>query len=161
MTTSQYNRMVVARNAPELARVYAQRECYGEANDCSVIAMSVAFGVPYNVAHDILAAAGRQKGKGMYFQTYLQGVAERKESICGYNVTAVKCHGLLTSSRVYRRARWVYPSLGKIRRDFPKGRFILIKSGHTFTLLDGKVIDGSAATDRTQITYLFYLEPAQ
>jgi hypothetical protein len=157
----RYERVQAARELPELARVFAQRECYGEANDCSVISMSVAFGIPYNVAHDILAAAGRQKGKGMYFQTYLRNVAESGEMICGYKVTSVRCEALPSSNYGYtRRARWIYPSLQKVQRDFPKGRFILIKRGHAFTMLDGKVIDSMAATGRTQITNLFFLERA-
>ena len=118
------------------------KDSYGEDNDCTVVALSVAAGIPYNVAHDILRAAGRERCKGFRLVGWLRCQYRDGRSVCGYKVTPVNA-GRKT--------------LAQVRRDFPKGRFILRKRGHVFAMIDNEVMDYGRG-NRTRITDLFLFE---
>jgi hypothetical protein len=108
--------------------------------------MSCAFGIPYNVAHDILKGAGRVDKRGFYFCDWLRDVVAAMDHICGYKVTPVRVPPHLT--------------LSQVRRDFPKGRFVIRKSGHAFAMIDGQILDAEASGPRTIVTDIFLLERA-
>ena len=118
------------------------KDSYGEDNDCTVVALSIAAGIPYNVAHDILRAAGRERCKGFRLVGWLRCQYRDGRSVCGYKVTPVNA-GRKT--------------LAQVRRDFPKGRFILRKRGHVFAMIDNEVMDYGRG-NRTRITDLFLFE---
>ena len=118
------------------------KDSYGEDNDCTVVALSIAAGIPYNVAHDILRAAGRERCKGFRLVGWLRCQYRDGRSVCGYKVTPVN-------------AGW--KTLAQVRRDFPKGRFILRKRGHVFAMIDNEVMDYGTG-NRTRITDLFLFE---
>ena len=118
------------------------KDSYGEDNDCTVVALSIAAGIPYNVAHDILRAAGRERCRGFRLVGWLRCQYRDGRSVCGYKVTPVNA-GRKT--------------LAQVRRDFPKGRFILRKRGHVFAMIDNEVMDYGTG-NRTRITDLFLFE---
>ena len=118
------------------------KDSYGEDNDCTVVALSIAAGIPYNVAHDILRAAGRERCKGFRLVGWLRCQYRDGRSVCGYKVIPVNA-GRKT--------------LAQVRRDFPKGRFILRKRGHVFAMIDNEVMDYGRG-NRTRITDLFLFE---
>ena len=105
-----------------LARVIRERQGFAEKRDCSVVALSIAAGIPYDVAHGICKDAGRQDGHGMYFVEWVR----RQRTICGYKVTVVNVPRL---------------TLAQVLRDFPKGRLICRKKNHVFAVIDGVVHD--------------------
>lgn len=123
----------------ELKRVYAQRDA-SEKSDCTVVALSIAIGVPYDVAHRMLAEAGRHDRRGFRLSSWLR--EQRQSTICGYKVTAAK-------------VPWL--TLAQIRRDFPRGRFIVRKRGHVFAMIDGVILDYNTG-NRTRITDIFHFE---
>ena len=118
------------------------KDSYGEDNDCTVVALSIAAGIPYNVAHDILRAAGRERCKGFRLGGWLRCQYRDGRSVCGYKVTPVNA---------------CRKTLAQVRRDFPKGRFILRKRGHVFAMIDNEVMDYGTG-NRTRITDLFLFE---
>ena len=118
------------------------KDSYGEDQDCTVVALSIAAGIPYNVAHDILRAAGRERCRGFRLVGWLRCQYRDGRSVCGYKVTPVNA-GRKT--------------LAQVRRDFPKGRFILRKRGHVFAMIDNEVMDYGTG-NRTRITDLFLFE---
>ena len=110
-----------------LARVIRERQGFAEKRDCSVVALSIAAGIPYDVAHGICKAAGRQNREGMYFMEWCRTQA----TICGYKVTVVNVPRI---------------TLAQVIRDFPKGRLICRKKNHVFAVIDGVVHDYGTGT---------------
>ena len=110
-----------------LARVMRERQGFAEKRDCSVVALSIAAGIPYDVAHGICKAAGRQNREGMYFIEWCRTQA----TICGYKVTVVNVPRL---------------TLAQVLRDFSKGRLICRKKNHVFAVIDGVVHDYGTGT---------------
>ena len=143
VSVATFARLTKARSEGLLGQIWDQREAYGERSDCSVIAMSCAFGIPYNVAHDILKDAGRVDKRGFGFCAWLRQTVAALDHICGYKVTPVRVPRL---------------TLSQVRRDFPKGRFVIRKSGHAFAMIDGKILDPEASGPRAIVTDIFLLE---
>src|ERR1039458_1384681 len=146
----------------QLQKVMTEREGYTEFNDCTVVALSVALEIPYSVAHRMLADQGRQERKGFHLVSWLENEARAGRTLCGYKPTAVKCGKLMPTCR---RTPWfmcdnmyTYPTLARVRRDFPKGRFIVRKNRHVFAMTDGEVHDNIGP--RTRITNLVLFERA-
>ena len=152
---------------PEFNRVRAERaayqEAYGENNDCSVIALSIAVGIPYDVAHRMLTDAGRRKGHGFAMTTMLRDYARTGRTLCGYKFTQVDCSTLdVSATRHYSRAMFTgvykYKTVAQIRRDFPKGRFMVSIHKHIFAMIDGDILDYTGT--RARVKYLTYVERA-
>ena len=137
----------------QLQKVMTEREGYTEFNDCTVVALSVALEIPYSVAHRMLADQGRQERKRFRLVSWLENEARAGRTLCGYKPTAVKCGKIQSAS-----TRHTYPTLARVRRDFPKGRFIVRKNRHVFAMTDGEVHDNIGP--RTRITNLVLFERA-
>jgi hypothetical protein len=121
-------------------------ECAAESKDCTVIAMSIALGIPYDVSHKMLADAGRVPHNGFHLVSWLRGKARINDGMLyGYKITHVSVPRL---------------TLAQVVRDFPKGRFILRMKRHAFCLIDGKVHDYDYSTGRSRILDMFLLERA-
>jgi hypothetical protein len=132
--------------------VMAERlEHFGEDNDCTVVALSLVLGIPYDVAHKMLADQGRQYKTGFRLVEWLY-----EDNISGWWVTVVSCprvfHGSLNRHTV------TLPTLAKVRRDFPRGRFIVRKRNHVFAMIEGVIHDD--AGPRTRITHVAVFERA-
>lgn len=137
---------------PEYVRVRAQRESYGEANDCTVIALSIAVGIPYDVAHGMLLLAGRRNCHGFMMTAWLADKAKLGETVCGYKFTQVDCGELDKSAlpAYSRRPLYKYKTVAQVRRDFPKGRFILSIHKHVFAMIDGVILDYTSPRSRVK-----------
>ena len=136
------------------------RECQGrrdrnETNDCTVIAVSIALQVPYDEAHRQLSLGGRKHGDGFAIVHWLKGVG-----VSGYTLTTAhtgKVNPDPSAMLAYSRKRaYTYPTLAQVRRDFPRGRFILSTCDHALAMVDGKVLDFSS--DRCRIKSVTYVE---
>ena len=139
------NRALSMRAKPALAEIIQQRaECSAnERGDCTVIALSIGLGIPYDVAYRMLAAEGRRPNHGFHLRNWLRERATAGTILCGYKVTSVRVPCL---------------TLARVMRDFPRGRFILRKHRHVFAMIDGEILDMNGAGSRTLITDLFLLE---
>jgi hypothetical protein len=51
---------------PRYTKIREASAAMGENNDCSVVAIAAACGIPYEKAHAAMAARGRKNGKGAY-----------------------------------------------------------------------------------------------
>jgi hypothetical protein len=142
----RYAELNPTKNSTLAGRAKFMLGCHSEDNDCTVIALSVALAVPYDVAHKILADQGRKPLRGFKLTSWLQELSRTKTRLCGYTFTAV--------------VAWECPTLARVARDFPKGRFILRKRGHALAMVDGVVHDFDLSGPRTRITHLFLLERA-
>jgi len=107
-------------------RVKQQRRM-GECNDCSVIAVSIAGRVPYNVAHKALKHEGRKDGCGAYMYQTLNALSSMG---CKFYEMS---HGKQPNG-----SRWTATSIG---RKFPRGYYLVSMRGHIAAMVNGKVED--------------------
>jgi hypothetical protein len=97
----------------------------GERADCSVRALSVAARISYSDAHARFAAAGRKNG-------------------CRTPWKAIDTvHGAMGLRDIFA---WKSPTLAQFLKVHPRGRFVLIRRGHSFALVDGIVHDWARGT---------------
>jgi len=115
-----------------------------EREDCTVIALSIAAGLPYDVAHGMLEREGRKAGDGVQFHFAMAHMtALGTKTLCGYKVTPRSCGP---------KGRTVT----QVLRDFPNGRLICCTKDHAFAVIDGTKHDYATGTrDRVRALYLF------
>lgn len=115
-----------------------------ETNDCTVRALSLATGSGYKAAHAFLAANGRRKGRGCYFE----------QIVYRNNFTVLGCkleHTYLVKSRGLNMALTRNPCLRR-------GTWILQMKGHVATLKAGKLMD-SFDSSRKEIRGAYRVSP--
>jgi hypothetical protein len=109
-----------------------------EANDCTVRALANATGMPYNLAHRIMAKAGRKVGSGVHVTTW-HSVYER------LGVTLQSIHGTTNGARFLAhmtgRQQQAGITLEKLIPMLGSGSFIIKQRGHVFAVVNGKVLD--------------------
>ena len=110
-----------------------------ERQDCTVHATSIAAQIPYYQAHDLLARFGRSPRHGI---RYLSFVRDLRERVGAYRIERVHMPETVT--------------LAKFLRDFPKGRFVVRKSGHVFAVIDGIQYDSLPNSPRVRITHIYH-----
>jgi hypothetical protein len=119
----------------------------GERNDCTVRALQAVTGVPYRYAHTLLAKKhDRCPGRGIKFESTLRNWAVDKTILFGYRVTL--------------RVAGARETLATTRRHFNTGRYLLIKRGHAFTMIDGVVYDAGVLGARTRVLSVWEFEPS-
>ena len=87
--------------------------------DCTVRALVAVAGIPYELADLIAAVAGRKAGQGFWPRILMAECARR----------GVKFRKL----RIKRRR-----TLERFEREYPAGKFYVVKRGHAFAVIDGK-----------------------
>ena len=109
-----------------------------EENDCTVRALANAAGLPYQLAHKILAKAGRQQGRGMFTKDW-HPVYTR----LGFKLQSI--HGTTRGARFMAHMTGVAAqqgiTLSKLLPRLRQGRYAVKVSGHIFAVVDGKVLD--------------------
>lgn len=115
-----------------------------ESNDCSVRATSIALSKPYRSIHETFKKHGRRWGKGVTVITLLATLKD----LTNDNLKTV-------ASSVVRKQ-----TLSTFVRENPKGRYVIVKSGHAFAVIDGVAYDAhpSACTSRSIVKFAFKLE---
>jgi hypothetical protein len=111
----------------------------GETNDCTVKALSVVAGIPYDQAHRELKALGRRSGKGFSMSRFLYAVRKHKETrrlnqreFMAQHYEHAHVGQSVTPSHPVRFAAY-----------WPKGTFIMETRGHVLAVKDGEVCDWS------------------
>lgn len=109
---------------------------HAEKNDCTVIAVSIVTGRPYDEVHAALARHGREPGKGTNSSVYLAVIRE-----FGCSVIPERhehCKTVKTAERYLPR----------------HGTFLVRTRGHVLAVRDGKVHDHSRGSCRKVIDIL-------
>lgn len=96
-----------------------------ESKDCAVRAVSIACDIPYHEAHERFSKAGRKPNKGVDIDL-LEKVMERKPM--QYCIT-----------------------LSRFVALNPTGRFVVIKRGHAFAVVNGAVHDSGRLGGNTKV----------
>ena len=98
--------------------------------------------IPYYQAHDLLARFGRSPRHGIPYLSFVCNLRERGECVGAYRIERVRMPETVT--------------LAKFLRDFPKGRFVVRKSGHVFAVIDGIQYDSFPNGPRVRITHIYH-----
>lgn len=93
-----------------------------EKRDCTVRALGCAAGVSYVEAHKALEAAGRTPKRGVFLSSLIAN-----DAIPGFAFESVLFDGPI--------------KLSNFLRNFPDGRYLLRKSKHAFSVIEGVVHD--------------------
>ena len=116
---------------------------YGERSDCTVRALATATGASYDEAYRFMAANGRKKNKGAYFE---RAIAQHQ--VLGHTFiktpTFVKARGI--NAAIKRNPVLRY------------GTWVLKMKGHVATLKDGKILD-SFDSSRKDILWAWSVQP--
>ena len=124
---------------------------WGETNDCTVIALAIATGNPYEVAHGALALRGRsfRKGVAMYqvFQA-LEDLGFDREKVferwtLDHGTEFTESSPSHQAAKRYRRSRWAnVKTVRTLPEHLPKrGVFLIETASHVFCARAGEVHD--------------------
>ena len=119
------------------------RKFSSERLDCSVRALSVATGRPYEVVHAELARQGRQNGKHTLWTALVRAAGNLGLARLAYVVGECGEYGAKGAAKLLTLTQFV--------RDHRRGRYLLNTRTHSFALIDGVVHDyrhGAGARSR-------------
>jgi hypothetical protein len=108
-----------------------------ESNDCTVRAAAVALDMPYYKVHEAFSKAGRKPGRGVCLDVV--------DSV----LKALKGDKIRTTGFEWFREHRM--TLSALIRKHPKGRFVVVKRGHAFALIDGVAHDMGPVGGRTKV----------
>jgi hypothetical protein len=91
-------------------------------NDCTIRALAVSAGIPYEYAHKIGREAGRKTGKGFLPRILLQH-AKRE-----YGIT-------------YKKKRYKSVTIQRFIKENPTGRYYVGTNVHAFAIINGTIYD--------------------
>lgn len=100
-----------------------------ETRDCAVVSVCTACDIPYEKAHALLKANGREDRRPTYGKTVSAALGVRYQSL----------------SRVRR------PTAAQFIRENPNGRFIVFATDHFFALVNGVHMDADASLYRPRV----------
>lgn len=117
-------------------------------NCCTVVALSNVTGISFAEAQAIAKAAGRRRNRG--FST-VKLIAEARRRGFNFEVT-IGATGIVNDAY---RGQTV--SIARFCREHPVGRFLVRRSGHAFTVIDGVVEDRFHNKPLCRITHAWQL----
>lgn len=119
----------------EALAIRDQSAAFGEKNDCTVRAISLAAGISYAEAHALLAAEGRKQGHGVHFKSMFIPMLAR----LGFHAQRVNLHEIIaTYPGVHSGLKNVtthHPA--RFAKVWPKGTFIMFTARHVLAIKDG------------------------
>lgn len=112
-----------------------------EHRDCTVRALANAANMDYDDAHELLAYHGRPNRRGAVSTTLMNAYKD-----AGF--TNVSVFGTTKGANFYKRAfmhmitsKEKGITLENFCKKYPKGRYIVVYSGHALAVVDGQIID--------------------
>ena len=114
----------------------------GETNDCVVRAIASTFELEYDIAHKFVAdKLGRQPRKGT-FNTALK-LSSWMNNIKGIPYSVIPKKNLTYPGSARHQKNGGKPTnitLSMFIEKYPKGKYLVIKKGHAFSVIDGVVV---------------------
>lgn len=124
----------------------------GEANDCTVRALSNASGMPYGEAHRALQRHGRVTGKGAPCTVWHRAYIKAGLSLVGaFGVT----QGTKALQRIYKITPKKGTTLATIMPSLSKGKFIVIITSHALAVVDGCLIDSHSSSGNKSVIAVY------
>ena len=123
---------------PRYAELVKSSSDANETNDCSVKAVALVTGLPYEKAHAALDSLGRKAGKGSYTHDILKAVENLGFMPVEVPLAEIislypKPHNKLKSVTTHHPERFA--------KVWPKGSYLLFSSHHVTAIVDGETVD--------------------
>lgn len=133
-----------------IAEAIASSFKMGEHRDCTVKALSVAKGIPYDEAHKVLKAWGRKNRCGAKFSVLHNAYTEH-----GFKVMGVfgKTKRARHVSRVIDAPIQAGMTLKTFKKTYTKGSYIVCVTGHAVAVVDGVQADSSTENAKVWAVY--------
>jgi len=131
----------------------------GEINDCVVRAIASTFELKYDVAHKFVAEEfGRKPRKGT-FSTSLK--LKARNNIMGIDYKCIPQSDLMyrgSARHQMNRGRPVPITLSMFIEKYPKGKYLVIKKGHAFSVVNGVVVGNPSDGNHLRVKIKFALK---
>lgn len=120
--------MKLGSNDPRFLKLKEESSSFGEVNDCSIKAITLATGKPYSEVLALSYRFGRKKGKGTYIET-----SKKILDALGFEVIILE--------------EYIWKRIGKTFLTFARNNYIkssnliIYSSTHMAAIVDGDLID--------------------
>ena len=106
-------------------------------NNCTIRAFAIAYCMPYKDAYYMGELAGRPHGKGYWMHKIMDKAKE-----FGYDSVELETNG----------------SLSAFLKNHHKGRFICVRKGHAFAIIDGKIYDTLINASNCKLIHVYNVQ---
>jgi hypothetical protein len=131
----------------------------GERNDCVVRAIASTFGLEYNVAHKFVADEfGREYRKGTYGTS---AKLKARQHIHGIRYSTIPKENLTYPGSARHQSNGGKPTeitLSMFVEKYPKGKYLVIKKGHAFSVIDGVVVGNESDGNHLRVKIYFAIK---
>lgn len=110
-----------------------------DTKNCTIRALSISAGISYKQADKIGTLAGRERNKGFYSERLMKEATK---------------HGITSTRKVFIPKI----SVKKFIEKYPKGRFMCVRRGHCFSIIDGVIYDNVITTTRHLVNCCYEVE---
>jgi hypothetical protein len=119
---------------------------YSDRNNCALNAMSIILNKPYYDVYKTFKEFGRVTGKGSSVR-------------CITTVLNVLKNGSKEKAiNNFQMPSKIKMSLSRFAKQYPKGKYYVIKSNHALALIDGVWYDNQEPNPRSYVKYFFKVE---
>ena len=115
-------------------------------NNCALNAMSIVLNKPYYHVAETFKKHGRVAGKGTSIRIITEALNVLKQ---GTPEKAINNYQMPTKLKI---------SLAKFAKQYPKGKYYVIKSRHALALIDGIWYDNQIPNPRAYVKYFFKVD---
>jgi hypothetical protein len=115
-------------------------------NNCALNAMAIVFNKPYYEVYRTFKQHGRRGGKGASVRMITEALNVLKQ---GSPEKAINNYQMPTKLKI---------SLSKFAKQYPKGKYYVIKSRHALALIDGVWYDNQKPNPRAYVKYFFKVD---
>jgi len=115
-------------------------------NNCALNAMSIVLAKPYYDVYKVFKEHGRVTGKGASVRMISIALNVLKQ---GSPEKAINNFQMPTKLKL---------SLAKFAKQYPKGKYYVIKSNHALALIDGVWYDNQEPNPRSYVKYFFKVD---
>ena len=115
-------------------------------NNCALNALSIVFNKPYYHVSETFKDFGRVRGKGASVR------------MITHVLNTFKHYPDKLDKSNYQMPTKLKMSLAKFAKQYPKGKYYVIKSRHALALIDGVWYDNQAPNPRSYVKYFFKVD---
>ena len=131
----------------------------GESNDCVVRAIASTFGLKYDQAHNFVSNEFKRQPRKGTFGTAIK--LSNRDNILGTKYKIIPKQDLKYPGSARHQMNGGGPTaitLNIFLEKYPKGKYLVIKKGHAFSIIDGVVIGNPSDGNRLRAKILFVLK---
>jgi len=114
-----------------------QQSGINDKDNCTIRAFAIAYGMPYKDAYKMGELSGREHGKGYWMYKIMDKAKE-------FGYSSIELNG--------------YGTLGQFLKKNITGRFICVRRGHAFAVINGKIYDAIKNAPQCKLIRVFKVD---